>query len=179
MPRKGENASHAQPVALRCRRDLARALGCDAAAMVAAVDFDDDFRLGSGKRARHDLYAVAGVDTNPQRDPLRQRAQPGSTRARSPYRVGDEQVSAACCCENLRLTYSRNGQADRAKRQLTAGDLEALVGLGVRAEKRRRGHERDQPSPPGSAPAHRGPLSNTESECRQATAAKEPSRHCA
>ena len=52
MPWKGENAGYAQPMALRRQRDLARALWYDAAAMMAAVDFDDDFRLGSGKRAR-------------------------------------------------------------------------------------------------------------------------------
>ncbi len=102
--------------------------------MVAAVDFDHDLRLSPGESVGQDLYSFAGVDTDQQLDPLRQCAQPGATHPGGPHWVGDEQVGEARVSENFRLTDGRDCEADRAERQLATGNLQTLVGLGVRAQ---------------------------------------------
>ena len=51
MARECEHPGHAQPEAPCCRRDLSSALGRDPSAMLAAVDFDHNLRLGPGERA--------------------------------------------------------------------------------------------------------------------------------
>jgi hypothetical protein len=134
VPGKSEHTGHIQPIALHGRRDLPDAWWCDTGAMVAAVDFHHDLRLGPGERAGQKLYSFDRVGTNPEGDSLGKGAQSEATRSGSPHRIGDEQVGETHVREELRLTHGRHRQTDRAECLLAAGDLHTLVGLGVRAQ---------------------------------------------
>ena len=90
-----------------------------------------DLRLGSGERTGQELYTFGRVHTDPQRDPVGQAVQPGATRSRGPHWIGDEQIGESRIGENLGLTHRRHCQADGTERQLTASDLQTLVGFGV------------------------------------------------
>ena len=71
VPREGEHPGHAQPVAVRSRRDLVGAPRCNAGAMLAAVDLDHNLRLGPGERGAR-TSTCGGVGADPQGDPLGQ-----------------------------------------------------------------------------------------------------------
>jgi hypothetical protein len=103
--------------------------------MVAAVDFHYDLRLGPGEPAGQNLNSFDGVGTDPEGDSLGKGAQSWAARSGGPDRVGDEQVGETHVGKELSLTYGRHRQADRAERHLAAGDLQALVGLGVRTQR--------------------------------------------
>jgi hypothetical protein len=132
---EGERPGHAQPGAFGGARHLRRAGRVDAAAVVAAVDLDDDLGPGAAQGRTEHLDGLDRVGAHAQRHPSGQRAQPVAPAPGGPDRVGDEQVGAAGAGEHLGLAHRGHGQPDGAGVELAAGDLHALVGLGVRAQR--------------------------------------------
>ena len=75
-----------------------------------------------------------GIDADPEATAARERPQPGSLRSARHERIRDEQVVQAGVGEHLRLADRPDRQSGRPGSQLAAAYLDALVGLGVRAE---------------------------------------------
>jgi hypothetical protein len=134
VPGEGERAGDRRPGPFGGRGDPGDLVGAHAAAVLAAVHLDDELGAGPGQHRGEQVDRLDRVDADPQRDPLGQRPQPGRPRPDRPQRVGDEQVRDPARGEHLGLPHRGHGQPDGPAVELAAGDLQALVGLGVRAQ---------------------------------------------
>ena len=134
----GEDADHVEAQGPAAPRELARPPpGAPRVRRAAAVDLDQDSRAtgGSPHRRRDRLRPGRGIHADRQRGIARRGAAAARPSGRSTInRVRDEQVVDPAVGEHLGLADRRHRQPDRAGRQLSPPELEALVRLCVRAQ---------------------------------------------
>ena len=104
--------------------------------MVAAVDFDEAPTACADERATDEFGSLSRIDTDRERAELGERAQPLCLRADGPDRIADEQIGAAGRGEHLGFADRRDGQPDCPEFELPARDLDALMRLRVRAQRK-------------------------------------------
>jgi hypothetical protein len=135
VAREGEDPGHRQPGPGSGGGDLPGPLRPHTAAVLSAVHLDDDLGTGPAQRGGEQFGRLRGVHADPQGHPAGQLAQAGGPAAVRPDRVGQEQVGDPGGGEHLGLADRGHGEPDGPVVDLPAGDLDALVGLRVRAQR--------------------------------------------
>ena len=133
---KGERAEHFQACRHRTVSDIAGALGMHPGPVMAAVDLDEH------TRARQVLCQLPGacrrIHGQEHLGLIHDPAKSLRLALGDPERIGDEQIGDARRREHLGFADGGDGQPDRSTRDLTVGEFGALVGLGVRAQRKTR-----------------------------------------